>query len=86
MVKETCEGNNKYHKHVTWIQFPIQLAITRIIDHSQGLSLSKMAFDLTNVVKHNLTYTIIYHIWTKEKLYLLAPLQHKNFHVDEYVS
>lgn len=60
MVKETCEGNNKYHKYVTWIQFPIQLAIARIIHHTQGLSLGKMAFDLANVLEHNLIKSYIY--------------------------
>jgi hypothetical protein len=32
-----------------------------------------------------LTYTTFSHIWTKEKLFLLAPFQHDFFNVDPRV-
>jgi hypothetical protein len=32
-----------------------------------------------------LTYTTLSHIWTKEKLFLLVPLQHEIFYVDPKV-
>ncbi len=44
-----------------------------------------MVFDFTNVKKYGLTYTTLSHIWTKEKLVLLTPLQHENFYVDPRV-
>ena len=86
MVKEFYIGKDKSHKSVTRIQFPIQLAVARPIHRSQGLSLDEMAFDPTNVTKHGLTYIALSRIRTKEKLYLLTPLEHKKFHVDECVS
>jgi hypothetical protein len=67
---------------ITKIQFPIQLAIARTMHCSQGLSLDELVFDPTNIKKHGLTYTTLSHIQTKEKLFLLAPLQHEFFYVD----
>lgn len=49
------------------------------------MSLDELAFHPTNVKKHGLTYTALSRICTKEKLYLLAPLQHSNFHVESPV-
>jgi hypothetical protein len=67
---------------ITRIQFQIQLATTITIHSSQGLSLDELVFDPTNVKKHGLTYTTLFHIPTKEKLFLLTPFQHENFYVD----
>jgi hypothetical protein len=44
-----------------------------------------LVFDPTNIKKHGLTYTTSSHIWTKENLFLLNPLQHENFYVDSRV-
>jgi len=35
--------------------------------------------------KHGLSYIILFCIQTKEWLYLLIPLQHQNFHIDQCV-
>jgi hypothetical protein len=70
---------------ITKIQFPIQLATIRTIHRSQGLLLHELVFDLTNVKKHGLTYITSSHIQTKEKLFLLAPLQYEIFYVDPRV-
>jgi hypothetical protein len=51
------------------IQFPIQLVAPKTIHHSQGLSLDELAFDPSNVKKHGLMHTTLYHIQTKEKLF-----------------
>jgi hypothetical protein len=67
---------------LTNIQFSIQLATLITIHHSQGLSLDELVFDPTNIKKHELTYITIFHIRTKEKLFLLTPLQHGDFYVD----
>ncbi len=67
---------------ITRIQFPIQLAIIRIIHCSQELSLDKLVFDPINVKKHVWTYISLFRIQTKEKVFLLAPLQYENFYVD----
>jgi hypothetical protein len=40
------------------IQFPIQFVITTTNHCSQNLSLDELVFDLVNVLKHGLTYTI----------------------------
>jgi hypothetical protein len=44
------------------IQFLIQLAIVRTIHHFKGLSLDELVFYPTNVEKHELTYTTLFHI------------------------
>ncbi len=67
------------------IQFLVQLALRITIHHSQGLSLNELVFDARNVNKHGLIYTTLYHIWTKEKLYLWIFLQHQFFCVDPKV-
>jgi len=41
-----------------------------------------LVFDPNNIKKHGLTYTILSYIQTKEKLFLLIPLQHEVFYVD----
>jgi len=41
-----------------------------------------IGFDVTNVKKHDLKYITLSCIWTKENLYLLAPLQHQFFCMD----
>jgi hypothetical protein len=69
---------------LTRIQFPIQFARVRTIHHFQGLSLNELVFYPTNVKKHELTYTTLSHIQTKEKW--LTPLQHENFYVDSKVN
>jgi hypothetical protein len=37
------------------------------------------------MLNNGLSYTTFYHIQMKEKLYLLTPLQHHNFHIDQCV-
>jgi hypothetical protein len=44
-----------------------------------------LVFDPNNIKKHGLTYTILSHIQTKEKIFLLIPFQHKFFYVDPKV-
>jgi hypothetical protein len=41
-----------------------------------------LVFDPTNILKHGLTYTTLSYIQKKEKLFLLAPLQHVNIYED----
>jgi hypothetical protein len=67
---------------ITRIQFPIQFVATQTIHYSQGLSLDELVFDFTIVKKHGLTYTTLSRIRTKEKLFLLTPLQHEIFNVN----
>jgi hypothetical protein len=45
-----------------------------------------LAFDPTHVKKYGLTYITLSHIWIKEKLFLLTPLQHENCYVDSRVD
>jgi hypothetical protein len=45
----------------------------------------ELVFDPTNVKKHGLSYITFCCIWKKEQLYLLTPLQHQNFHIDQCV-
>jgi hypothetical protein len=71
---------------MTRIKFLVQLAITRTIHRSQGLSLDELALDPKNVTKHDLTYTILYHVRKKENLYSLNSLFHKNFNVKMFVN
>jgi hypothetical protein len=47
---------------LTNIQFSIQLATLITIHHSQGLSLDELVFDPIDIKKHELTYTIVFHI------------------------
>jgi hypothetical protein len=35
--------------------------------------------------KHGLSYITLSCNWTKEQIYLLTPLQHQNFHIDQCV-
>jgi hypothetical protein len=77
-------SENQFHI-ITRIQFLIQLAVARTIHQSQGLLLDKLAFDPTNVRKHGQSYIALSCIRIKEGLYLLPPLQHQNFHIDERV-
>ena len=58
---------------------------TRTIHCAQGLLLDYLAFDPTGVYKHGLIYTALSRI-KKKNLYLLQPLQMKNFQVDPNVS
>jgi len=44
-----------------------------------------LVFDSTNVKNHESTYTTLLHIQTKEKLFLLAPLQCEIFYVHQRV-
>ncbi len=70
---------------ITKIQFPIQLAVAKNIHCFQGLSLDKLVLDPINVQKHGLTYTTLSYIQTKEKIFLLVPLQHDFFYMDPIV-
>jgi len=47
------------------IQFPIQLATIRTIQHVQGLSIDNLASDLHGVSRHGLMYTTLFRICTK---------------------
>jgi hypothetical protein len=49
------------------IEFSIQFVATRTIHCFQGLPLNELASNLTNILKHGLTYTILSYIKTKEK-------------------
>lgn len=66
IVKEIRIGKTQLYV-MTRIQFLVQLAITRTIHRSQGFSLDELV--LKNVTKHDLTYTILYHVRKKENLY-----------------
>jgi hypothetical protein len=61
IIKDIKIGKNQTHI-ITRIQFSIQLAITKTIHQSQGLSLDELAFDPTNVKKHGLSYIVFSHI------------------------
>ncbi len=67
------------------IQFSIQFVVVRTIHCFQGLSLNELVFDPINIKKYGLTYTTLSHILTKEKIFLLIPLQHEIFYVDPKV-
>jgi hypothetical protein len=78
-------GSNPIHT-VTRIQFPIQLAIGLTIHYAKGLSFDCLAFDPSDVTKHDLTYTMLFCICSKKHLYLFFPLPSKNFHIDSIVE
>jgi hypothetical protein len=48
IIKDIRINKNQYHITMR-IQFPIQLATTKTIHQSQGLSLDEFTFDPTNV-------------------------------------
>jgi hypothetical protein len=52
--------------------------ITRII-------VKRISFWYTNLRNHGISYIDFFHTRTKEGLYLLTPLQHQNFHIDQCV-
>jgi len=54
--KDIQISSNSFHI-ITRTQFPIQLAATRTIHQTQGLTLDYLEFGLTNVYKHGLIYT-----------------------------
>ncbi len=47
--------NSDYSHIITRIQFPIQLTATRTIHRAHGLTLDRLAFDLSGITKHGLT-------------------------------
>jgi hypothetical protein len=60
--------------------------VARTIHCAQGLTFDRLAFDLTSVIKHGLTYIPLSHICSKEHSYLLSPLTNKTFQVDTLVQ
>jgi hypothetical protein len=78
-------GSNPTHT-TTRIQFPIQLTIGCTIHYAQVLTFDCLAFDPSDVTKHELTYTMLSCICSKEHLYLFSPLPNKNFHTDSIVE
>jgi hypothetical protein len=52
---------------ITRIQLFVQFVTMRSIHRSQRLSLNELAFDPTNILKHELTYITLSCIKTKEK-------------------
>jgi hypothetical protein len=83
--KDIQIGSNSTHI-ITRMQFPIQLVEPCTIYQAQGLTFDHLAFDLNGVYKHGLTYITLCHIKNKENLYLLQPLQMKNFQIDPSVG
>ncbi len=80
----TLDSNPIYK--IIRIQFPIQLATRRTIHHAKNLTLDHLTFDLSGVTKHGLAYTTLFHIHSKEQLYLLPALSNNFFHVDSIVD
>jgi hypothetical protein len=64
------------------IQFSIQCVVVKAINCSKELLLNELAFDPTKVKKNTLIFTTLSWIWTKEKIFLLAHLQHEILNVD----
>jgi hypothetical protein len=62
----------------------ILFSINCKIHYAQGLTFDCLAFDPFNVIKHDLTYTMLSCIYLKE--HLLSPLSNKNFHVDSIIQ
>jgi hypothetical protein len=60
--------------------------MTRTIHHAQGLSMDNLTFDPHGLSRHNLTYTTLSKIHTKENFYLLIGLQQKKINVDVMVK
>jgi hypothetical protein len=93
MLVELCVRNyatldslvNPNHT-ITRIQYPIQLVVSRTIHHAQGFTLDCLVFDPISVTKHGFTYTTLFHIHSKDHLYLLSLLLNKNFYVDPIVA
>ncbi len=70
-------------KTIIWIMFQnYKIGTLTKKKYFNGLSLNELVFDPTNVKTYGLTYIAFFRIQTKEKMYLLAPLQHENFYVD----
>jgi hypothetical protein len=59
---------------ISRIQFPIQLIVSRIIHHSQGLTLDHLAFDPTSVTKHGLTYIALLKVHWKKIVFIFLLL------------
>jgi hypothetical protein len=85
IFKDIQIGSNSTHI-ITRMQFPIQLTIGCTIHRTQVLTIDYLAFDLNGIYKHGLTYITFSHIKNKENLYLLQPLQMKNFLIDRSVA
>jgi hypothetical protein len=62
---------------VTRIQFSFQLISRCIIHCAQGLTFDCLTFDPFNVIKHDLTYTILSCIYLKEHSYYFPHYQIK---------
>jgi hypothetical protein len=71
-------GSNPTHTS-TRIQFPIQLAIGRTIHYAQGLTFDCLACDPSNIAKHDLTYTILSCICSKNTLIFIFPITKQKF-------
>ncbi len=63
--KDIQIGSNSSHI-ITITQFPIQLVGTCTIHQTQGLTPDYLAFDLTNVYRHGLIYTTLFHVKKKD--------------------
>jgi hypothetical protein len=61
IIKDIRIGKNKI-LIIIKIQFSIQLTTTRTIHQSQGLLLDDLVFNPTNVRKHGLSYSALFHI------------------------
>jgi hypothetical protein len=71
-------GSNPFHT-IMRIQLLIQLATTRTMHFSLGLTFDCLTFDPINVTKHGLLYIALLRVRSKEKLYLFSPLLHNFF-------
>jgi hypothetical protein len=52
------------------MQFPIQLVVGCCICHAQRLTFDHLTFDPFGVTKHGLTYIMLFHIHSKEHIYI----------------
>ncbi len=59
--KDIQIGPNSSHV-ITRTQFPIQLTTTCTIHWAKGITFDYLTFDPTNVYKHGLTYTSLFHV------------------------
>ncbi len=62
------------------------MIVGRTIHCAQGLTFDHLAFHPFSVIKHGLTYTTLFGICSKERLYLLSSLLNKKFHLDSIVE
>jgi hypothetical protein len=61
-ISKDIQTGPNYSHVITRTRLPIQLATTCTIHRAKGITFDYLTFDPTNVYKHGLTYTPLFHV------------------------